>query len=159
MSTFRHAVDDASRVLHRRTLTVAVALAAIANAWPTHAADLELLGSRTFTCKKGEVVLEDDGQRKRYPPAKYEAVAVRTPTAILRYTCRYLRGIVTCPIDTTVVRVKRTSYSGRFDVDCYGEPRLRADVPGAFDAEAPSDGDADTAGGDAAAPPRPATLP
>jgi len=138
---------------HFATLLFALLLGGAAQA-----TEPERFGTRSFTCKKGEVTFDNAGRRMRYPPGKYETVQVSTPTGILRYTCRYLRGIVTCPIDTIMVRVKRTSYSGRFDVTCYGEPRRRPsldDTFGAGESDAPA-ADGDT---DASATPTPGAEP
>lgn len=125
MTDSRRGTRPARGASHRATLLVAVLLGGA-----VQAAEPERFGTRSFTCKKGEVTFDNAGRRMRYPPGKYETVQVSTPTGILRYTCRYLRGIVTCPMDTIMVRVKRTSYSGRFDVTCYGEPRRRPSLDG-----------------------------
>jgi len=124
------------------TLLLALLLGGVAQA-----TEPERFGTRSFTCKKGEVTFDNAGRRMRYPPGKYETVQVSTPTGILRYTCRYLRGIVTCPMDTIMVRVKRTSYSGRFDVTCYGEPRRRPSLDGGFTREESDAADTDAADG------------
>ena len=82
------------------------------------------LGERQFTCKKGELRLYGDAGNKNYPPGKHEKIRLRKNTGILAYTCRGIRGIVPCPIDTTVFEVKRDVYAGKFNVVCLGVPVL-----------------------------------
>jgi hypothetical protein len=106
-------------------LTVAVTTPAVTG-------ELVHLADRHFTCKKGELRLHGDRGSTRYPPGKREKMRLPTKIGILSYTCRYVRSIVSCPIDTTVVIVERSIYQGRFDVACLGVPKVS---PSGFDRE------------------------
>ena len=97
------------------TLTVGTALAA-------PAPEPSELGRRQFDCKKGELQLAGDAGNVRYAPGSYQTIGVPTALGLLRYTCRHIRGVVTCPLDTTSVTVKRGVFPGRFEVRCYGVP-------------------------------------
>jgi len=95
---------------------------------------LEPLGNRQFECKHGELRLEGDKGGVRYAPGSHETVRVPTRLGILRFTCRFVRSIVTCPLDTTVVAVRRGVYQNRFDVTCLGEFRgAGLGIPGPMD--------------------------
>lgn len=80
------------------------------------------LGRRQFDCKKGELHLSGDAGNVRYAPGSYQTIGIPTALGLLRYTCRHIRGVVTCPLDTTSVTVKRGVFPGRFEVRCYGVP-------------------------------------
>jgi len=86
-----------------------------------------LLGEQRFKCKKGWVALLST-PRRTIPPAKYEAVTVRVPNGILRYTCGTRPGQIICPIDTTIISIRRGVIGGTFRVECRGIP---FGIPGA----------------------------
>ena len=98
------------------------------------------LGRRQFTCKTGELSLVGDRGHVRYAPGSYQVVRIPTALGLLRYTCKSIRGVVTCPLDTTAVTVKRDVFPGRFDVRCLGVPTRGAprggELPTAPDAGA-----------------------
>lgn len=132
----------------RCVLVLALAVA------PAAAAELEWLGTRRFACPKGEVHLESERGKLRYAPGKREKIRVEAPTGLLRYSCKYVRSVVTCPLDTTAVTVRRVSYDGRFEVECLGELQTRIDdldelaEPGATEAEAGGEGADEAAAGE-----------
>ena len=115
-----------------KTLSTACLGITLALTTPMVMGELLHLGDRHFTCKKGELRLHGDRGSKRYPAGKREKIRIPTKIGILSYTCRYIRSIVSCPVDTTVVTVKRGTYQGRFDVECLGVPKV---LPYGFGAE------------------------
>lgn|GEM_PF-4924838 len=117
-------------------LTLAVGLVA-----PSFAASrgAMLLGEQRFKCKKGWVALLST-PRRTIPPAKYETVTVHAPNGILRYTCGTRPGQIICPIDTTIISIRRGAIGGTFRVECRGIPFgiLGAKVPEGDGSAAPT---------------------
>lgn len=98
---------------------------------PASAADLTELAKREFACAQGDVYLQGSGSKKHYPAAKRETVVLGSDTGILRYTCNYVRSIVSCPIGTEKFKVRRGPTTAKFLVTCMGTYRTRgADVRG-----------------------------
>ena len=91
---------------------------------PALSGELLPLAEFQFNCKKGELRLHNEKGSRRYPAGKQEKVRISTKTGILSYTCRYKRYSIICPIDTTLVTVKRVGYPGKFAVECLGDPGL-----------------------------------
>ncbi|MCP5200267.1 MAG: hypothetical protein H6977_09640 [Gammaproteobacteria bacterium] len=90
---------------------------------PFSVVGLTELGKREFTCAHGDVYLQASGSKKLYPAAKREEVVLPSDTGILRYTCKYVRSIVTCPLDTEMIRVRRGPVPAKFRVTCMGTIR------------------------------------
>ena len=94
-------------------------------ATPAVMGELIHLGDRQITCKKGALRLHGDRGSKRYPAGKREQIRVRRLTGILPYTCRYIRRIVTCPLGTIAMNVKRGVYPGKYEVECLADAKAR----------------------------------
>ena len=84
------------------------------------------LGRRQFTCKTGELSLVGDRGHVRYAPGSYQVVRIPTALGLLRYTCKSIRGVVTCPLDTTAVTVKATSFQAASTYAAWASDTRRA---------------------------------
>jgi len=80
-----------------------------------------LLGEQQFRCRKGWVTIRGE-RRRTIPPGKYEPVWVRVSNGILKYSCGTRPGQIICPIDTTIVSIRRSVMGGLFRVECRGVP-------------------------------------
>jgi hypothetical protein len=107
--------------------------------------ELHHLGDRHFVCKKGDLRLHGDRGSKLYSAGKREKIRIPTKTGILSYTCRYVRSIVTCPINTTMVTLRRGIYPGKFDVECFGVPLVGMPGIGGAETDAPDETSAEPA--------------
>jgi len=101
-----------------------------------------LLGEQQFRCRKGWVAIRGE-PRRTIPPGKYEPVWVHAPNGIIHYSCGARPGQIICPIDTTIISIRRGAIGGVFRVECRGVPYsiLGGKVPasgGAQPKEAPA---------------------
>ncbi|MCC7413563.1 MAG: hypothetical protein IT495_18255 [Gammaproteobacteria bacterium] len=101
---------------------VAVAALLLA-AVPARGDELVRLGEQKLSCEADHFRVIGTPSRL-IPPGKYEWVSVTVPSDVVRYECGLTRRIVVCPIDTTLVKVKRAVSPGAFLVQCYGEPTV-----------------------------------
>ncbi len=93
----------------------------VSNSLQAASGDLSLLGEKRIKCKKRELTILGV-KRKKIPPGKYEWISVGVSNNFIRYACGSTRSYTICPIDTTLVKVRRDPWPGQYQLKCFGEP-------------------------------------